>query len=140
MNHPRPHRSRNNAGFTLVELTIATTLMCTVFVVVGQFLSRWSAARRSAADRTFALLILENTLEQVTVHGGLNGEKIPLPAEITERLRSPQLSLSAGDVDDAGLVPVTGVLSWQNAEGERTTPLTLTAWIRESKSPSGGGP
>ena len=139
MNQPRPYRTRNSAGFTLVELTIATTLLCAVFVVVGQFLSRWAAARRSAADRAFALLVLENTLEQVTADG-LNGGNIPLPAEVTERLRSPQLSLSAGIVDDAGLVPVTGQLSWQNAEGERTTPLTLTAWIREPKSSSGGGP
>lgn len=131
---------RDRRGLTLVEITIAITLLSAVFVVVGQFLSRWHAAQRSAADREFALLSLENALEHAAANPDTELQNVTIPDGVAVRLRSPQLKLSAGAVDDAGLVAVTGELSWQNAEGQRTSPVILTTWITGLKSSSRGGP
>ncbi len=124
-------------GFNLIEMTIAATLLGVVFAVLGQFLARWEAARRSADDRTFALQTLECVLERAAAEPGAD---IPLPAETEVRLRSPQLEFDRSSPDDAGLIAVRASLSWQNAEGQRVSPVTLTAWVPAARPGAGGTP
>lgn len=124
-------------GFNLIEMTIAATLLGVVFAILGQFLVRWEAARRSADDRTFALQSLECALERAAAEPGAD---IALPAETEGRLRSPQLEFDRSAPDDAGLVAVRASLSWKNAEGQRVSPVTLTAWVRAARTGAGGTP
>jgi len=114
-------------AFTLIEMTVAATLLGVLLAALGQFLSRWEAARRAASERTFALRSLENVLEQTSVG---TAEPADLLAElhIESRLNAPQLELTRGAPDDLGLVPITVSLSWQNAQGQWVSPVTLTTW------------
>ena len=128
------HRPRR--AFTLIEMTIAATLLGVVFAVLGQFLVRWEAARRAADDRTFALQTLECILERVAA--GQADDLLPTGTGL--RLRSPEFELVQTPPDDANLTAVTGRLTWQNAEGQRVTPVVLTTWNSSSSPRSGGSP
>jgi hypothetical protein len=64
---------------------------------------------------------------------------IRLPEDAEIRLRAPDLKIVAGQADDAKLIAVTATLSWQNVEGQRVVPVTLTAW-RRGDSPAGDAP
>jgi prepilin-type N-terminal cleavage/methylation domain-containing protein len=116
------------SGFTLVEMTVAATLLAVLFGVLGQFITRWEAARRSADERAFALRMLENFLERAAVSDA-NAETFAANSDLA-RLRSPQLKVDRGEQDDLGLIPMTASLSWQNAEGQRVAPVVLTTWTR----------
>jgi prepilin-type N-terminal cleavage/methylation domain-containing protein len=116
-------------AFTLIEMTIAATLLGILFAALGQFLSRWEAARRATNDRSFALRTLENVLERDAVRV-VDAESISADLNAEGRLKSPQFELTHGATDDRELVPVTVSLSWQNAQGQRVSPVTLTAWKR----------
>jgi prepilin-type N-terminal cleavage/methylation domain-containing protein len=116
-------------GFSLVEMTIAVGLLGVLFGVLGQFVSRWDAARRAADERAFALRTLENFLERAAV-GEPDSETLSADKDVAARLRSPQLQVARGELDDLGLIPMRASLSWQNAQGQRVTPVVLTAWRR----------
>jgi prepilin-type N-terminal cleavage/methylation domain-containing protein len=114
-------------GFTLVEIAVAAGLLGVLLGALGQFVSRWEAARHAAAERVFALRFLENVLERAAV-GETDVESQSSSPELAERLRSPELRVTPGEPDDVGLIPVTASLSWRNAQGERVSPVVLTAW------------
>lgn len=119
---------RIRRGFTLVEMAVAATLLGIVFAVLGRFLSRWDSARRSADDRAFALRTVESVIERAATAPVATIETMHLPEDAEVRLRAPQLKIVAASPDDAQLISVTASLSWQNAEGQRVTPVTLTSW------------
>ena len=122
---------KTRAGFTLLEMTIAAGLLAVLFGVLGKFVSRWEAARRAADERAFALRTLENVLER-TVAGETPPESLSGDTNVASRLRSPQLQFRRGEPDDLGLVPMTATLSWQNAEGQKVSPIIITVWKRGS--------
>ncbi|QDT56261.1 hypothetical protein Pan44_43130 [Caulifigura coniformis] len=125
--HPR-------RAFTLVEMGVACALLGFVFAVLGQFVSRWDAARRSVEERACALRLVENVLERATIAPA--GTTLTLDADAAARLRSAELKISEGPADDAGLMAVTASLSWVNAEGQRVSPVAVTAWKRSAPKPT----
>jgi len=117
---------------------VACALLGFVFAVLGQFISRWDAARRSVEERAYALRVVENVLERVTV---AQTESTPkLEADVETRLRSAELQFSQGAADELGIVAVTASLSWVNAEGHRVSPVAVTAWKRPPMKPAEDSP
>jgi type II secretory pathway pseudopilin PulG len=115
------------AGFTLIDMTIAAGLLAVLFGMLGQFVSRWEAARHAAEERAFALRTVENFLELASL-SSVGAETLSANPEVALRLRSPQLQITRGEPDDLGLIPVTASLSWRNAQGQQVSPVVLTAW------------
>ena len=126
-------------GFTLVEMTIAAALLGVLFAALGVFVSRWEAARRSANERALALRAVENALEHAIIARADTTSR-DIDPETLEQLRSPKLLIQQGDPDDLGLIPVTATLTWQNAQGQTTAPVSLTAWRRDRASRPEAGP
>jgi len=120
-------------GFTLIELTIAAALLGLLVGALSQFIGRWEAARRAADERRFALSAIENLMERATV---LDFDPAAAEEELQGRLNSPRVEFRISEPDDLGLIAMTASLSWQNAQGERTSPVTLTAWKRSSPDPA----
>jgi prepilin-type N-terminal cleavage/methylation domain-containing protein len=126
---------RRRSGFTLVEMTVAATLLAVLFGVLGQFVSRWEAARRAADERALALRALENFLEQAAVRD-VDADAWSSGPDLAGKLRSPQLRVDRTGPDDLGLVSTTATLSWQNAEGQRVAPVVLTSWRQATNRPA----
>jgi prepilin-type N-terminal cleavage/methylation domain-containing protein len=121
-------------AFSLIEMTIAAALLGVVFSVLGQFLSRWEAARRSADERAYALRTIENILERVAIRAA-DPTDLLADLHVADRLNAPQLNLTRGEPDDLGLIRITASLSWQNGQKQRVSPVTLTAWQLNVASP-----
>jgi prepilin-type N-terminal cleavage/methylation domain-containing protein len=127
---PAPRRQTNHRrGFTLVEVTIACALLAAVFIGIGRFVTFWNAARRTAEERDMALRVVENSLESVAAGQPLESTRQHAQSSLDGTFRSPLLDLVAGEPDDAGLTPLRASLSWENAYGERVSPVELTAWV-----------
>lgn len=122
---------RGRPAFSLVEMTVAATLLGVLLGAVGQFLSRWEAARRAADERLRALGIVENVLERAaaTVHQQRIRPSVALPEGVDAVLNSPRLDVSFGSREASELTSVTASLSWENAHGQRVSPVALTTWL-----------
>ncbi len=113
--HPQIRRR----GFTLVEMTIATTLLGITFGFLGLFVSRWNNAQKSAEQRIIALRVAENLLERRLA----DPKREPrLPDGVSERLQDVRAEWSVGIVDDLGFQPATVVVSWTNSAGSGGRP------------------
>ena len=139
---PDPARRCGRSAFSLVEMTVAATLLGFLLAAVGQFLSRWEAARRAADERLRALGLVENVLEQAaaTVHQQQIAPTLTLPAGADSILNAPRLEVAVGPRDASQMTSLTASLSWENAQGQRVTPVALTTWLLMPEAPAGVQP
>jgi hypothetical protein len=123
-------------------MTVAATLLGVLLAAIGQFLARWEAARRAADERLRALGIVENVLEQAaaTVHRQHVAPTLSLPPGTDSILNSPRLEVAVGPRDASQLTSLTASLSWENAQGQRVTPVALTTWLLTPESAAGAQP
>jgi type II secretory pathway component PulJ len=120
-------------GFTILEVTLAMTVLLSAMILLSQFLIASGQQRRVGDQRRLALEELSNRMERVLAAGweDLNEaaiEKQPLSLLVLETL--PDAKLTARVTDEAGSPEGKQIrleISWEQGEG-RITPLGLTAW------------
>lgn len=127
-------RHTNRAGYHLMEVIAAASLLAVIMLVTVPSL-RWVAAgRRDAAQRQLAAQELANVMERVMARdwSALTPESVAteeLSAEAKARLPGSEFKVS---VVAAGESPpakrVTAELRWNDATGRTMAPVRLTAW------------
>lgn len=124
---------RYQAGFTVLEVTLAMTVLLAASVLLSQFLIAAKLQRRVGDQRRLALEELSNRMERVLAAKWEDVtvdivEKQPLSPLAKETL--PAAELKAIVSDEPG--PPVGKkirleISWEQGEG-RISPISLTAW------------
>jgi type II secretory pathway pseudopilin PulG len=129
----KPRRSAGPKGVTLLEVTLALTILVGATALLAQFLVASSRQRRVADQRQLALEELSNRMERA-----LAGKWESLTAaELEQAAIAPRVldELPAASIKatvDEEAEPVTGKrirleISWESSGG-RAAPLSLTAW------------
>ena len=124
---------KKNSGFTILELSLALTILFAAAFLLTQFLVASQHQRRAGDQRRLALEELSNRMERVLAAkwDEVNAaaiEKQALSPLVQEKL--PDAKLTALVTDEPG--PPIGKqirleISWEQGEG-RGAPLGLTAW------------
>jgi type II secretory pathway pseudopilin PulG len=142
---PDPHSiaPHHKAGFTVVELVLALSLLavfCTVFVPVLAAITR---ERKAVAQEQAALQHVANVLEDLTQRSYRELTSGPLDvANMPDHLRSlltdAEQSLAVDTVaDNPPVVRLTVSLRWRQSAQVWSRPVTLSAWV---SAPAGGQP
>ncbi len=131
--------SRRRGGTSLLEISLALTMLLAASVLLAQFLAAAAVQRRAGEERRLALQEVSNRMEQamalpwegVTADALRNSE---LGADTKQALGEPQWQVTITD-EPAGpeTARVTSrrirlELSWVNQAGMRGEPVTLSAW------------
>lgn len=131
---------RTNRGFTVLEVTLALTVLLAASVLLSQFLIAAKLQRRVGDQRRLALEELSNRMERVLAAKWENVtaeaiEKQAFSPQLLEAL--PDAKLTAHVKDEPA--PPLGKrirleISWEQGEG-RISPIGLTAWrFREQEA------
>ncbi|MFN0020645.1 MAG: hypothetical protein ACKVP0_20495 [Pirellulaceae bacterium] len=133
MTRKRQHRINARQGFSVLEVTLAMTVLLSAMILLSQFLIASHQQRRVGDQRRLALEELSNRMERALAAkwGDLNAaaiEKQPLSPLVLETL--PDATLTARVTDEAGSPEGKQIrleISWEQGEG-RITPIGLSAW------------
>jgi hypothetical protein len=131
---------RTTRGFTVLEVTLALTVLLAAMVLLSQFLIAAKLQRRVGDQRRLALEELSNRMERVMAAkweevNALAIEKQSFAPQVLEAL--PAAKLTALVADEPGLPAGKKIrleISWEQGEG-RISPIGLTAWrFREQET------
>jgi prepilin-type N-terminal cleavage/methylation domain-containing protein len=122
---------RLRRGFTLLETTVAASVLAVVISLTARLLVRLKTADVVADERREALDAAENALERASAAVIRTGQ---VPAEMStlttlERPDEATLRIVIGASDDLGLSPVTATVAWTSSQGRRAEPVSLTTWL-----------
>lgn len=114
----------------MMELTVAATLLGTVFVVTLPLLKHVRISRDAAQQQFIAQQEAANLMEQLAAgHASEEaGDSITLSSEAASLLTDADFTITR-EPTASNLQRVTVVVSWTNDAGERPRPATLTAWF-----------
>jgi prepilin-type N-terminal cleavage/methylation domain-containing protein len=139
-----PARERRSRAFTLVETTVAVTVLGVLFTAIATVVVRFRSTESAVQERQQAIRLLENALEWTAAEVRRTGQPPDFEQLNTgdPSLRDARFTVQLGRPDAAGFSPVAVELTWINTSGERTAPISLTAWmpITGLSSSSGGQP
>lgn len=126
-------RADRKNGFTVLEVSLALSILLAASVLLTQFLIASSQQRKLADQRRLALEEISNRLERVLAAKSdeVNADAIErqeFTPEVQEILPAAKLTASVADEPGpAGGKRVRLEISWEQ-NGQRVTPLGLTAW------------
>lgn len=129
----RQRRVDTHQGFSVLEVTLAMTVLLSAVILLSQFLIASGQQRRVGDQRRLAIEELSNRMERVLAARWEDLdtaaiEKQPLSPFVLETL--PDAKLTARVTDEAGSPEGKQIrleISWEQGEG-RITPIGLTAW------------
>ena len=132
-------RHARRRGFTLIELVVAATILCTLAVCIAP-LVRWIGVERKLVEqRTIALSEVNSALERYRARGAaLPAEpvEVPLAKESVAMFPHGQLTLAVVAGNEAaggGEVPdgrwLAGTLRWTPFTAAKPMSVTQTVWI-----------
>lgn len=127
--------SGERAGFSLVELMVASLLLGVVIATVTPLLLWSGAERRAAEQRQLAAEHLANLMEELTARpwndiAADSPAANELPPELERVLPGAELETSVNTTDDdppAKRIRLS--LRWKGRTGEYLPPTRLTAWV-----------
>ena len=134
MNTAKKLMDGRRLGATLLEVSLALSVLLSAAVLLAQFVMASSGQRRVTDQRRLAMEELSNRMERALAmkfaevdSTALNNDQFS--SQTIEKL--PAAKLTAEVSEEAG--PPAGkrirlALSWQNSAGEEVQPQTLTAW------------
>ena len=134
-------RGRNH-GVTILETTVALTIVTAAALALAQLVGTAGKQRRTTYARQMALLEVANQAERIAVADwdSVTPEALttwPASDELLEVL--PSAKCAAVVTDEVG--PPEGrrirlSVSWMNAAGQEVEPVSLTIWkFREGQAP-----
>ena len=124
---------RTTRGFTVLEVTLALTVLLAAMVLLSQFLIAAKLQRRVGDHRRLALEELSNRMERVRAAKweGVNAlaiEKQSVAPQVLEALPAAELTARVTDEPDpVAAKRIRLEISWEQGEG-RISPLGLTGW------------
>lgn len=123
-------RRRAPSGFSLIEISVAISVLATLFVLVGTIVVRSRSADEILQQRQLAIRLVENALERAAGQARRDGKVLPpeLPKE-ANALKEARLSLEVGTADPEGFSAVTVKLDWTDSAGQPNAPISLSAWL-----------
>ncbi len=130
MKHSHRNSTSNRGGFTMLELTVAATLLGTVFVVTLPLLKHVRVSRDAAQQQFIAQQEAANLMEQLAVNGSSDAadDAITISPEAASHLHDADVTITR-EPEHINLQRVTVAVSWTNDSGERPVPVKLTAWF-----------
>lgn len=120
-------------GVSLIELTVASLLVGTVFVALGPVLHAIRQQREQAQQRQIALLELANQAERLSLRAWEELtperlEQIELSETARQRLRQASLRVALAEDAEPLVRRITLELSWHDPAGRGVSPLRLVVW------------
>lgn len=130
----------NRSGFTMLELTVAASVLGMVFLVTIPLLTKVRDTREEAQRRFVAQLEAANTLERLSLRvadGTLDeamSQNTSISSEAASVLPEGEIDITpAEQVDDVGNLQITVAVSWLDNAGQRVSPVSLDAWFPVSE-------
>ena len=123
----------NRRGMTIIELMVASAILCSLLVVCLQMLAAVTAERRAVDQRQCATAELANVMERVAARPWTE----LTPEDVAHEQPSPTLrNLLPGVELKIEITPVTEPegkriavsLRWNDRAGTLLPPLTITTW------------
>ncbi|MCA9075145.1 MAG: hypothetical protein KDA93_08935 [Planctomycetaceae bacterium] len=123
-------RLTSRSGFTLVELAAAAGLLGTVLLVTIPIVKHVRTSRDAAGQQFLAQQETANIMERLAIDPSANktDETINISPEVANLLPDAEVTITR-QLGEDGLQQITVLLSWANEAGERSLPVTLTAWF-----------
>ena len=114
---------RPQAGFSLLEVLLATAILASASVLVSRGFSLGARAAALGRQYTQAVLLAQSRLAELVLEKDLG--VLQTEGEFEEGpLRQARWSFSAEDIDVAGLVRLTVTVRWGGDWGERQVSLS----------------
>ena len=120
-------------GVSLIELTVASLLLGTVFVALGPVLHGVRQQREQAQQRQIAVQELANQAERLALRSWEELTPQPPPqVELSmtarQQLRQASLTVSVAEEVEPPARRITLELSWRDSAGRAVAPLRLVVW------------
>ncbi|MCA9112416.1 MAG: type II secretion system protein [Planctomycetaceae bacterium] len=136
MRHLNLKSTSHRNGFTMLELTVAASLLGMVFVVTLPLLKHVRVSRDAAQQRFVAQQEVANLMEQIaapaTEASGVTDESLTISPEAASHLHDAQVAIAREPAED-NLQQVTISLTWSDDAGQPVAPASLTAWFPVSE-------
>ncbi len=119
----------------MLELTVAATLLGTIFVVTLPLLKHVRTSRTAAEQQFIAQQEAANLMERLAIDPLLeaNDATATISPEAASHLLNADVTVTRQPTNN-GLDQVTVAVSWTNEAGEQPTPVTLMAWFPAEES------
>lgn len=120
-------------GVSVIELTVASLLLGTVFVALGPVLHGIRQQREQAQQRQVAVLELANQAERLALRSWEELTPQPPPQlalseTARQRLRQASLVVSVAEEAEPPARRISLELSWHDPAGRAAAPLRLVFW------------
>ncbi|MCA9024721.1 MAG: type II secretion system protein [Planctomycetaceae bacterium] len=134
MRHLNLKSTSHRYGFTMLELTVAASLLGMVFVVTLPLLKHVRVSRDAAQQRFVAQQEVANLMEQIAALGAsaITDESLTISPEAASHLHDAQVAIAREPAED-NLQQVTISLTWSDDAGQPVAPASLTAWFPVSE-------